>query len=226
MVILAAGSLVTDLIYQARGLTMVRGCPATGRMTHKFDKATHRCVCGRWDRGYKPKVEPVRPRDECQICARQQALDGSGCMVHHGYRRPGWGCIQGDCYGVGYRPYPATDALAGYLVAVRNHIEACVTKLAAIPALASIEHVFTTGIGRARTEHTITIQRGEEERYDAASRHSFPSFADLIRRRIAHLEKEIQFATADAQRAQARIDAARPTTQSGAASPTKPVSRL
>lgn len=40
----------------------------------------------------------------CQICEAEQKLHG-GKLVHHGYKRPGWGAIVGDCYGVGFLPY-------------------------------------------------------------------------------------------------------------------------
>lgn len=61
---------------------------------------------------------------ECQICEGRQCVRWSNAthtekvMVHHGYQRPGIGFIVGDCFGVDRKPYPATDALAEYLVSV------------------------------------------------------------------------------------------------------------
>jgi len=69
------------------------------------------------DRVAEGWVEPVKnkkPRAECQICCREQALDKSGRMVNHGYKRPGYGFIIGNCFGVGYEPYPKTDALEAW----------------------------------------------------------------------------------------------------------------
>jgi hypothetical protein len=58
--------------------------------------------------------------DECQICEHRQCLTATGTMVHHGYFRPGYGHIEGDCFGVGRLPFPATDALVEYLEVVRS----------------------------------------------------------------------------------------------------------
>lgn len=101
---------------------------------HRFT-AEHRCSgCGRWERGFAPKVETknAKPRSECQVCERQQALDGAGKMVHHGYQRPGWGSIVGDCFGVNHQPFPATDALEkwmGWLVSREGHLEVSIAKM-------------------------------------------------------------------------------------------------
>lgn len=40
----------------------------------------------------------------CSCCFRLQKLDANGNLVHHGYERPGYGYIVGDCYGVGLKP--------------------------------------------------------------------------------------------------------------------------
>lgn len=48
----------------------------------------------------------------CPVCGRMQKLswsskttDGHPTMVLHGYQRPGYGFIQGSCFGVGYAPF-------------------------------------------------------------------------------------------------------------------------
>jgi hypothetical protein len=41
----------------------------------------------------------------CQICFKNQKLTSGKKLVHHGYNRPGYGYIVGDCFGVGYQPY-------------------------------------------------------------------------------------------------------------------------
>lgn len=52
---------------------------------------------------------------ECQICERHQCVDARGNMVLHGYTRPGYGFIQGSCFGVGHVDYArGTDALEAY----------------------------------------------------------------------------------------------------------------
>ena len=98
--------------------------PVTARcMYHRFGD-DHRCVrCNRWAPGWAPKRAPVRPRHECQVCERTQAVAVGGTMVNHGYRRPGWGAIVGNCPGVGHQPFPATDALESYLTALLDEAQ-------------------------------------------------------------------------------------------------------
>lgn len=185
------------------------GCPATGRMVHVFDKVTHRCRCGRWQNGYKPKKEPVKPRAECQICERKQALDNHGSLGHHGYKRPGWGCIEGDCMGVGHGPYPATDALELYLAAVRGHIKRCEDNLTELPNLESIEYSTDTFVGHKRVQRTYTVKRGGESFYDPEVRTVVPSFDDIVGRTRKKLLQEIDFAGRDEVRIVKRIAAAK-----------------
>lgn len=188
---------------------MMRGCPATGRMSHNFDKITHRCRgCNRWQAGFKPKCEPVRPRAECQICERNQALDTDGCLGHHGYKRPGWGFITGDCMGVGHKPYPATDALELYLTAVRSYIARCEARLIELPTLTEIEEHYTVRVGREKEQRTKIIKKGDKSYYDFAIHRQFYSFEERIRIETAKVTNEIAFAKKDEIRVAKRIAAA------------------
>jgi len=50
----------------------------------------------------------ARSRDRtgsCPICFSNVKLSGGREIVLHGYQRPGYGFIQGSCYGVGYEPF-------------------------------------------------------------------------------------------------------------------------
>ena len=73
-----------------------------------------------------------KPRAECQVCEREQALDNSGRMVNHGYKRPGYGFIVGNCFGVGYEPYPKTDALELWLESLEDITKRTAEKLETI----------------------------------------------------------------------------------------------
>ena len=42
---------------------------------------------------------------KCPICEGEFKLTAGHSMVHHGYKRPGDGAIEGDCRAVGYDPY-------------------------------------------------------------------------------------------------------------------------
>lgn len=45
----------------------------------------------------------------CGVCEREIAIQ-DGRLVHHGYKRPGYGHIVGDCFAVGYEPYERSTA--------------------------------------------------------------------------------------------------------------------
>jgi hypothetical protein len=175
-------------------------------LAHRFEPATHRCACGRWQAGHKPKTEPVRPRAECQICERTQALDAAGCLGHHGYRRPGWGCIEGDCPGVGFRPYPATSALERYLSALKHHIASCELRLAGIDTIAELPYEQPMGYKAAAGRYvyqSVVVQRGDKAHNRYHPVRSTPAFADLEERERRRMERE----TAAAKREQARVEA-------------------
>lgn len=100
----------------------MRGCPATGRFLHVFDKTTHRCACGRWERGYKPAKAFTKARGECQVCENEVAFESNENAGHHGYKRPGIGSIVGDCYGVGHKAFPAWDALEEWRIRLERQL--------------------------------------------------------------------------------------------------------
>jgi len=72
-----------------------------------------------------PRVVVRRPRSECQLCTKEQALTGNGRLGNHGYSRPGWGFIVGNCPGVGYKPFPETDALEAIIPRLNEHLTWC-----------------------------------------------------------------------------------------------------
>lgn len=180
----------------------MRFCKATGRFSHQFDPQTHRCPCGRWERGYKPKKEPARPRDECQICERKQALDLHGNLVHHGYKRPGWGYIQGDCMGVNHKPYPATDALEIYLQTIKGYLKNCQITLENLPTLTT----FTFNYEQHGVKSQTIVNKGDTHHYDHEKRITLPAFEDLIAWETKRIKSEIDFATQDINRVVKRIE--------------------
>lgn len=193
---------------------MFKFCPATGRLAHRFDKTTHRCACGRWERGFKPKVEPKTPRAECQVCERTQALAG-GVLVHHGYQRPGCGFIVGDCRGAGHAPYPATDALEKYLKELGRIIDVREGALAAIPGVTETEYRWSVRKKGGGSETRVrTVRRGDPVEYTGPNGgyHTVPSFADLMRARERALKADLAAARGEAARCEARVAAAKTLT--------------
>lgn len=181
-------------------------CRKNANRRHAFDAVTHQCVCGAWQRGFKPAKEFVKPRAECQICERQQAVDANGRLGHHGYRRPGWGFITGDCFGQGHLPYPETDALEQYLIAVNNWIESSAASLEKLPTLTEMKYTYKAWRGSKRNETiTVTITKGSERHYDAGSGVSFPSFESMIDQENHRLKREIANGKSEATRVANRI---------------------
>lgn len=73
----------------------------------------------------------------CPVCERHQKVTAGGAMVHHGFKRPGWGSIVGDCFGVGYQAYElSSDGCAAYrdaLVEWRRNAEDTLRRYEARP---------------------------------------------------------------------------------------------
>jgi hypothetical protein len=69
------------------------------------------------------KTTKLRHIGECQICEGDFKVRG-GLMVHHGYKRPGWGYIVGDCPGVDEPPYEVScDAIKRYRETVLESLD-------------------------------------------------------------------------------------------------------
>jgi hypothetical protein len=59
----------------------------------------------------------------CPVCEGEYRLHRQR-MVHHGYKRPGHGSIQGDCPGVGYPPYElSTEGTEVYLIGIVDQLD-------------------------------------------------------------------------------------------------------
>jgi hypothetical protein len=52
-----------------------------------------------------PAIRHLGTCPVCQLEFKARGEDRDLRMVHHGYRRPGWGRIVGDCFGVHHAPY-------------------------------------------------------------------------------------------------------------------------
>ena len=184
---------------------MMRFCSVTGRLAHKFDRVTHRCVCGRWERGFKPKVERVKPVAECQVCEGQQARNADGTMVHHGYQRPGHGFIVGDCCGVNHQPFPATDALEKWLKVINHRLRFLRARLRDLPKLNEIEYAYQerTGFASKPTTKFVMLRKGDPTRLYAGR--WLPKFDDEIQFQIRKVQQSIEWAKEERRRVALRI---------------------
>lgn len=78
------------------------------------------------------KLAHASVQRECQICERRQCLSPKALLVLHGYERPGYGFIQGSCFGVGFVDYSrGTDALVLYRASLMRMLDEAKTALQA-----------------------------------------------------------------------------------------------
>lgn len=130
-------------------------------------------VDGKWDGTWidcgerRPGPNPnAKPRDECQVCERHQALTKRGRLGNHGYQRPGWGHIVGNCAGVGHKPFPETTALVPWLANVQDWLDGATALLAKLEAgevtkIERRETDYTRWEGRRRATKLVTYEKPE-----------------------------------------------------------------
>jgi hypothetical protein len=71
----------------------------------------------------------------CQICEGDFKLTPQKTMVHHGYERPGWGHIHGDCMGVHAEPYETScERLKSFRDGLRERLASNVERLRQLDA--------------------------------------------------------------------------------------------
>jgi hypothetical protein len=137
----------------------------------------------------------VKQIGNCQICERDQKLK-QGNMVHHGYRRPGWGHISGDCPGVKSPPYEVScDLLKSYKASVEErlgNLEVYLAKLAS----GEITHL---------TE--LKARHGQHELAEYVAGVSDPwIWAGRVQAKTWSVEADIRRAKYEVERCEKRID--------------------
>lgn len=134
----------------------------------------------------------------CAICSNQQVVR-NGKMVLHGYQRPGYGYIVGDCFGVGYDPIETSaEACIAYLPVLDGHKTRTETYLGKLEAGEIVEFSeshrnYRTG----QTEKTV-IRQGDAK------------FTAKLRAVIRETKDQITKIKADMVEIQRRIDAWKP----------------
>lgn len=101
---------------------------------------------------------------ECQICERNQCISSKGLMVLHGYKRPGYGFIEGSCFGVGHVDYSkGTDALELYATELSKMLTSAKADLATYTR-GEVTHFVTLTQERAKDERGHGIYTGRNGR--------------------------------------------------------------
>jgi len=103
----------------------------------------------------------IRYVGTCPVCEKQQKVTPHGAMVHHGYKRPGFGNIVGDCYGVGFPAYELSskgcESYLKYLHVSLEQVKRSLERLNARPATQ------TASVGWGRQTKTETYRRDSED---------------------------------------------------------------
>jgi len=139
----------------------------------------------------------------CPACFRNVKL-ASGRIVLHGYTRPGWGSIQGSCFGVGFPPYElspeGTKALVKHLTTAREEQERLIQDLEG---------------GRVQ-RLTVPARQGVRFVYPVD-----PSWDEEVQRVIARARHTVVLLDADVKKAQRLVDGwkLRPLPKEGEAHP-------
>jgi hypothetical protein len=122
-------------------------------------------------------------------------------MVHHGYTRPGYGYITGDCGGVDQLPYEVScEALKGYKTALENHVAEKEAYLAKLQA-GEITHLMD--IRRDFDGRTVKTE------YVAGVTEPF-CWMRVVESRIANTKSTIHYIKTDIERCEKRIAAWEP----------------
>lgn len=108
------------------------------------------------------KAAHIATQHECQICERKQCIAKDRTMVLHGYTRPGYGFIQGSCFGVGHLDYTkSTSALVLYLASLKSMLVNAEANLRRY-VLGQVTHFETMSAEYAKDEHGHTIYIGRK----------------------------------------------------------------
>lgn len=76
----------------------------------------------------------------CGVCFKNVKLSDRGRIVLHGYRRPGWGSVEGQCPGTDLPPFEVSpEATDRYLRAILEHGDSLARQLAALESGAVAE---------------------------------------------------------------------------------------
>lgn len=137
----------------------------------------------------------------CQICEQEQKLH-DGKMVHHGFKRPGHGSIEGDCYGVYAVPYQVScDLVKKYLSVVSEQIVSAEARLLALETPGTVKTLTKMSGPRSIYRKTETYTLGETPMH---------VWNRELERAAADVRGRIYFMKKDITRLEARIAAWKP----------------
>lgn len=134
----------------------------------------------------------------CAVCEGRIKVRG-GTLVHHGYERPGYGHIVGDCYAVHRLPHETSPEVAKEYLGevILPRLEARIHAKARVEKATVLTYTYERRIDR---DHKVPVRfdvkEGDVRTYHrdevTKDNHSIPSFDDVRRVQLASLESEIR----------------------------------
>lgn len=148
----------------------------------------------------------------CPVCEGRIKVRG-GTLVHHGYQRPGYGHIVGDCFGVNRLPHETSPETAKAYrdEAIVPRIAACVRETARVETATVLAYTYERRLAdRQKVPAQIEVKQGDppSPHVDEVDRfnHLIPSFDQVRRVRLANLESEIRMLERDNERLTKLVD--------------------
>src|SRR5262245_56903099 len=148
----------------------------------------------------------------CPVCEGRIKV-GSGNLVHHGYQRPGYGHILGDCFAVGCLPHETSpDTAKQYLAEViLPRLTTQIATKARVETAKVLSYTYERRVGRdQKVPVMVQVKQGDVFTYhsDEVTKdcHSIPSFDDVRRVQLANLEREIRALESENERLTKLID--------------------
>lgn len=128
----------------------------------------------------------------CGICSNVQKLKGDGALVLHGYQRPGYGWIQGSCFGVGYKAWELSpEAVEAYIKHLKSVIPQQQARVKALQGRESftvwVDDKFAVqGSGPGKRKYTLSAKGWDledEQKYssDEVKKSGYPMVYDAYK---------------------------------------------
>ena len=134
----------------------------------------------------------------CAICMREQVVR-NGKMVLHGYQRPGYGWVVGNCFGTGRDPYEVSaEACAAYIPVLQGIKERSQRYLSALKAGEVTKFTEPKRNYRTGRDESIVIEKGDKR------------FPEKLRLAIRDTESQIGQIDGDIAEMNKRIQAWKP----------------
>jgi hypothetical protein len=155
---------------------------------------------------------PTRIVGKCPVCEgdfKVHVADGQHGMVHHGYQRPGFGYIIGDCFAVGREPYELScEATKDYQKMVQVRLLSNHERLEALskrtPEFVDVTKDIACVIPKPLYHRDAMIQGVIRYHRDDVNEHK--EYEDAVKASIHNIQYQIRMLEAEVERTQRLIN--------------------